>query len=137
MGQNIKSGPSKICGRQLLKNFTWSTLEYFAPNKNTFFYEARHLFFWAKINIFLFLEKYFFKIPKNSIASRFFLPSQILKNVDMPLQNPRHLLTAEWNFDCCNILFGMVCSTPQTSSSVRVDRSSPNFVWSQVMHVGM
>ena len=33
MGQSIlKSGPGKICGRQPLKNFTWSILEYFAPN---------------------------------------------------------------------------------------------------------
>ena len=24
----FKNGPSKICGRQLLKNFTWSILEY-------------------------------------------------------------------------------------------------------------
>ena len=24
-------GPSKICGGHLLKNFTWSILEYFAP----------------------------------------------------------------------------------------------------------
>ena len=27
----FKSGPSKICGRQPLKNFTWSTLECFVP----------------------------------------------------------------------------------------------------------
>ena len=26
-----KNGPSKTCGRQLLKNFTWSILEYFVP----------------------------------------------------------------------------------------------------------
>ena len=26
--QVFKSGPSKICGRQALKNLTWSTLEY-------------------------------------------------------------------------------------------------------------
>ena len=25
----FKNGPSEICGRQLLKNFTWSILEYF------------------------------------------------------------------------------------------------------------
>ena len=24
-------GPSKICGRRRLKNFTWSILEYFVP----------------------------------------------------------------------------------------------------------
>ena len=27
----FKNRPSKICGRQPLKNFTWSILEYFAP----------------------------------------------------------------------------------------------------------
>ena len=27
----FKNGPSKICRRQLLKNFTWSILEYFVP----------------------------------------------------------------------------------------------------------
>ena len=25
----FKNGPSKICGRELLKNFTWSILKYF------------------------------------------------------------------------------------------------------------
>ena len=33
MGQVFKSRPSKICGRRPLKNFTWSTLEYFVPSK--------------------------------------------------------------------------------------------------------
>ena len=28
----FKNGPSKICGRQPLKNFTWSILEYFVPD---------------------------------------------------------------------------------------------------------
>ena len=28
----FKNGPSKICGRQPLKIFTWSVLEYLAPN---------------------------------------------------------------------------------------------------------
>ena len=28
---NDHMGPSKICGRQLLKNFTWPILEYFVP----------------------------------------------------------------------------------------------------------
>ena len=27
-----ENGPSKICGRQPLKNFTYSILEYFVPN---------------------------------------------------------------------------------------------------------
>ena len=29
----FKSGPRKICGRQPLKKFVWSTLEYFVPFK--------------------------------------------------------------------------------------------------------
>ena len=28
----FKNGPSNICGRQPLKNFTWSILEYFVSN---------------------------------------------------------------------------------------------------------
>ena len=28
----FKNGPSKICVRKPLKNFSWSTLEYFVPN---------------------------------------------------------------------------------------------------------
>ena len=28
----FKNGPSEICGRQPLRNFTWSILEYFDPN---------------------------------------------------------------------------------------------------------
>ena len=31
-GKVFKNGPSKICVRQPLKNFTWSILEYFAPS---------------------------------------------------------------------------------------------------------
>ena len=30
----FKNGPRKICGRQLLKNFTWSIHEYLDPNDN-------------------------------------------------------------------------------------------------------
>ena len=33
-GKVFKNGPGKICGRQPLKNFTWSILEYFAPYLN-------------------------------------------------------------------------------------------------------
>ena len=29
LGQSIQNGLNKICGRQALKNFTWSILEYF------------------------------------------------------------------------------------------------------------
>ena len=31
----FKNGPSKICGRQPLKNFTWSILEYFVPSHHS------------------------------------------------------------------------------------------------------
>ena len=31
MSKVFKSGPSKICGRQPVRNFTWSILEYFVP----------------------------------------------------------------------------------------------------------
>ena len=34
MGQSIKNGPSNICGRQPLKNFTWSILEYLDSNNS-------------------------------------------------------------------------------------------------------
>ena len=55
-----------------------------------------------------FLENQFFFIcgniflmsPKNSIASAFFLPRQILKNIDMPRQKPQQS-TAEANSECC------------------------------------
>ena len=33
------------------------------------------------------------------LPRHFFLPRQILKNVDMPRQKPRHLPTAEANFE--------------------------------------
>ena len=38
------------------------------------------------INLRIFSEAYFFKIPKDLITSAFFLPRQILKNIDMPRQ---------------------------------------------------
>ena len=49
--------------------------------------------------IFLFLETYIFSIPKNLIASASFLSRKILKNVDVTWQKPRHLPTAETNFE--------------------------------------
>ena len=61
--------------------------------------------FFIKRNIFLnknTLEMYFFKIRKNLIVSAFHLPRQILKNIDIPRQKPRHLPTAEANFEPCS-----------------------------------
>ena len=43
---------------------------------------------------------HFLKISKNLIGSAFFLPREILKNIDMPQQKPWHLPTAEANFKC-------------------------------------
>ena len=37
-------------------------------------------------NLRIFSEAYIFKIPKDLITSAFFLPRQILKNIDMPRQ---------------------------------------------------
>ena len=31
-GKVFKNGPSNVCGRQPIKKFIWSTLEYFDPN---------------------------------------------------------------------------------------------------------
>ena len=63
------------------------------------FCNKRKIFFFKQKYTFLFLETYFFKISKNLIASAFFLLRQILKNIDMPRQKPRHLPTAEVNFE--------------------------------------
>ena len=57
----------------------------------------KHFFSFLNKNIFFVLGKAFFKIPKNLIASAFFLPRQMLKNRDMPLQKPWHLPTAKAN----------------------------------------
>ena len=72
----------------------WKTEKYF------FIKQDISLFFKQKNIFFLFLEKYFFQISKNSVASAFFLPRQILKNIDMPRIDPWHLPTAKANFKC-------------------------------------
>ena len=42
----FKNGPGKICGRQSLKNFTWSILEYFDPyNPSKIFSKKSIIFF--------------------------------------------------------------------------------------------
>ena len=59
-------------------------------DKNNFFIK-RNSAFLKKSRYILFLETYFFKIPKNSIVSAFFLLMQILENIDMPRQKPQML----------------------------------------------
>ena len=75
-----------------------SSLKIVWKTKLTFLWSETFLFFF-KQKLFLFLEKHFFKIPKNLIASAFFLPRQMPKNIDMPQQKPWHLPTAEANLN--------------------------------------
>ena len=58
--------------------------------QDIFFLKQKYIFSYS------WLEKYFFKISKNSIASAFFLLRQILKNIDVP--HPWHLRNVEVNF---------------------------------------
>ena len=47
-GKVFKNGSSEICGRQPLKNFTWSILEYLVPNLNMFPRKASNIeYFWT------------------------------------------------------------------------------------------
>ena len=62
-------------------------------DKNNFLLSGTSMF------IYFILGDIFFKIPKNLIASAFFLPRQILKNIDMPQQKPQYLPTAKGNFE--------------------------------------
>ena len=49
--------------------------------------------------IFLFLEKYFLRFLRIQLPRHFFAKADTIKHV-MPQQNPRHLPTAEANFEC-------------------------------------
>ena len=70
-------------------------------DKNDFFIKRNISFLFLKQKYILFLQTYFFKIPKNLTPSEFFLPRQILKNIYMPRQKPRPLPTAKTNFERC------------------------------------
>ena len=65
-------------------------------DKYNFLLSKTFIFFWNK-NVFLFLEKYFFKIPKKSIALAFFLWRQILKNIDTVLKIKILHVPASWS----------------------------------------
>ena len=63
---------------------------------------SRTFLFFLKEKYTLFLATYLLKILiKHLIALVFFLPRQILKNIDIPRQKPWYLLIAEANFECC------------------------------------
>ena len=74
-------------------------------DKNNFFIK------W-KTFIFLFKQKYIFHSWRSIflrflwilLPRHFFLPRQILKNIDMPQQKAWHLLTAKANFERCSWL---------------------------------
>ena len=68
--------------------------------KVTFWLSETFLFFFKQKYIFYSWRQIFFKIPKNLIASAFFLPRQILKHIDMPRQKPWDLPAAKANFEC-------------------------------------
>ena len=77
-------------------------------DKNNFFINQNIAFLFKQKHV-LYMETYFFKIPKKLLTSAFFfffyflffLPRQILKDIDMPRQKPQNLQTAEANFNCC------------------------------------
>ena len=70
-------------------------------DKNKFFIKqlSRTFLSFFKQKYISFLEMYFLKIPKNLIASTFFLWRLILNNIYMPQQKPQHLPTAKANFE--------------------------------------
>ena len=67
-----------------------SSLKIVRKTQITFLLSETLLFFDEQKHM-LFSEIYLFKIPKNLITSAFFLPREILKNIDMPGQNPQTL----------------------------------------------
>ena len=70
-------------------------------DKNNFVIKP-NISFLFKTKIYFILGEIFFKILiKHLIALAFFLPRQILKNIDIPLQKPRHLPITKANFKCC------------------------------------
>ena len=67
-----------------------SSLKIVRKTQITFLLSETLLFFDEQKHI-LFSETYLFKIPKILIISAFFLPREILKNIDMPGQKPQTL----------------------------------------------
>ena len=86
---------------QQMIRFMKSSLKIARKMKKYFFIKQDISLFFKEEIYFLFLEKYFFKVPKNSFASVFFLPRETLKNIDMPRKNPRHFPVAEANYERC------------------------------------
>ena len=95
----------KIEYRQLWIN-TVNDLRYEIKFENrvkdkSFLLSKTFFFFFKQKYIFHSWMEYFCKIPKNLIASAFFLLKQVLKNIDIPWQKLWHLSTVEANFECC------------------------------------
>ena len=96
--------------------------------------KQKNLFF-IKQDISLYLIFFFYSHFFNSysVALAFFLLRQILKNIDMPRQNPWHLSTAEVNFECwfltVTITLTLVrkCITAKTSWSSLGNLHKPSY----------
>ena len=66
----------------------WKTNNFFIKQNNDFRFLNKNTFY---------SSKHFFKIPKNLIVLAFFLPKQILRNMDMLPQKPQ-INTSTWFF---------------------------------------
>ena len=59
--------------------------------KQNNFFIRRNIIFFLEPKYILFSETHFFKIAKNLITRRMFLPRHILKNIDIPQQKRQML----------------------------------------------
>ena len=105
-------------------------------------WRTKIIFLLSKIMLFfigqkyiLLSETYFFKIPKNLITAAFFLPKQILKNIEMPRQKPqmlgwKNLLIKNDHVINCAIFFRKWFKHGQTSNVLWLSRS-----WHLIFHL--
>ena len=93
----FKSGPSKTCGRQPLKKFTWSILEYFVPYKGS---EQMVVYFYSiQSTKVLLLKSFYFSLKWNTCTAKFNQVKQINSRAhEMSLQSLQklQLLTLSW-----------------------------------------
>ena len=79
MRHNFKNGPSKICGRPLLKNFTQSILEYFVPYQTFVHF---HTWLWRYQNLLLTTSKHLIlKMSNFENVNFIILKTRILQNL--------------------------------------------------------
>ena len=101
----------------MLWNQVWKLCERQKSETLLFFLEQKYI---------LFSETYFLKIPKNLITWAFFLPRQILKNIDMPWQKAQMLVKrTDWIIKNdheinCAMFFCKWFKLGQTSNVIRL-----------------